>query len=185
MILANEDIAKLFAYYQTALEQIFTHYASNDARTSQMNASTQAYTLHSSSNFDNQSMDFSTSGMGRAYTQSGKATMRATKGVNSMREALSYAGFLRFATDFELANSVILSTIELGDIFLSSLTPSAPDATIRKLSFNEFVEALLRCALVAYSKISEVSIIDKVRRAFITVFFPLLPSEYLLHFFSQ
>lgn len=38
-----------------------------------------------------------------------------------------------------------------------------PDSTIRKLSFHEFWESLLRCALVAYSKISNTSVIDKIR----------------------
>ena len=66
------------------------------------------------------------------------------------RQALGYPEFLKFASDFDLSNSVILSTLEVGDIYLSSIKAVAPDATIRKLTFPEFWEALVRCALVAY-----------------------------------
>lgn len=61
---------------------------------------------------------------------------------------------MKFATDFDLSSSVILSTLEIGDIFLSSIKAVEPDSTIRKLTFVEFWEALVRCSLVAYSKVS-------------------------------
>ena len=38
---------------------------------------------------------------------------------------------------------------------------------MRKLTYGEFTEALLRCALVAYSKISDAALIDKVRGLFL------------------
>ncbi len=38
---------------------------------------------------------------------------------------------------------------------------------IRKLTFREFKESLVRCAIVAYSKISDASIIDKIRGLFL------------------
>jgi len=60
---------------------------------------------------------------------------------------------------------VLLTTYELGDIFLSSLKFS--DAELRALSYTEFLQALVRCALVAYSKISESTILDKIRGLFL------------------
>lgn len=42
-----------------------------------------------------------------------------------------------------------------------------PDSSIRKLTFMEFWEALVRCALVAYSKISDTSVLDKIRGLFL------------------
>ncbi len=38
---------------------------------------------------------------------------------------------------------------------------------IRKLTFREFREALVRCAIVAYSKISDATVIDKIRGLFL------------------
>ena len=80
-----------------------------------------------------------------------------------MKEALGYAEFLKFAQAFDLSSSTILSTIELGDIYLSSIKSSDPNALMHKLTFPEFWEALVRCALVAYGKISAVTIVDKIR----------------------
>ncbi len=62
---------------------------------------------------------------------------------------------------------MLLTTIELGDIYLSSLKAVVPGSTIRKLSYTEFCEALVRCALVAYSKISDSTILDKLRGLFL------------------
>ena len=84
-----------------------------------------------------------------------------------LSQAIGYPEFLKFATDFDLSNSVILSTLEIGDIFLSSIRTVDHGSTIRKLTFPEFWEALVRCALVAYSKISDSSVIDKIRGLFL------------------
>ncbi len=78
---------------------------------------------------------------------------------------ITFADFLRFAAGFELSNTVLLTTFELGDIFLSSLEFQAP--ALRALSYPEFLQALVRCALVAYSKISESTILDKLRGLFL------------------
>ena len=75
------------------------------------------------------------------------------------------ADFLRFASSFDLSNTVLLTTFELGDIFLSSLKFIEP--SLRGLSYTEFLQALVRCALVAYSKISESTILDKLRGLFL------------------
>lgn len=80
---------------------------------------------------------------------------------------MGYPEFLKFATDFDLSSSVILSTLELGDIYLSSIKTTDHESTIRKLTFPEFWEALVRCALVAYSKISDSSVLDKIRGLFL------------------
>ena len=91
----------------------------------------------------------------------------ARKHVNSMKECLGYNEFLRFALDFNLSSNVILSTLEIGDIYLSSIKVTDGQENIRKLTFAEFWEALVRCALVAYSKISNASPGDKIRGLFL------------------
>ena len=84
-----------------------------------------------------------------------------------MKECLGYNEFLRFALDFNLSSNVILSTLEIGDIYLSSIKVTDGQENIRKLTFAEFWEALVRCALVAYSKISNASPGDKIRGLFL------------------
>eukprot|EP00944_MAST-04C_sp_MAST-4C-sp1_P011883 g11883.t1 len=92
---------------------------------------------------------------------------KARRHVNSMKECLGYNEFLRFALDFNLSSNVILSTLEIGDIYLSSIKVTDGHENIRKLTFAEFWEALVRCALVAYSKISNASPGDKIRGLFL------------------
>ena len=99
----------------------------------------------------------------RSNTKSAMARHR----VNTMKECLGYNEFLRFAMDFHLSSSVILSTLEIGDIYLSSIKATDGQENIRKLTFHEFFEALVRCALVAYDKISGASVGDKVRGLFL------------------
>lgn len=57
--------------------------------------------------------------------------------------------------------------MEIGDIYLSSVKAQGSHDEVRKLTFSEFWEALVRCALVAYSKISDATIIDKIRGLFL------------------
>ena len=46
-----------------------------------------------------------------------------------------------------------LSSLEIGDIYLSSIKMAEGGGNIRKLTFLEFWEATVRCALVAYVEI--------------------------------
>lgn len=152
MFLENDDVRRLAEYYGDALEQIFSFYATADKRTHAQIASLSA------------SAALAAGGAGMSLGGRPPAGGRATKSSNSMKEALSYPAFLTFAAAFDLSNSVLISNVELGDIYLSSLKNVTPDASSRKLSYDEFFEALVRCALVGYSKVSDVSVLDKVRR---------------------
>eukprot|EP01138_Halocafeteria_seosinensis_P012121 gb/GECG01012389.1/.p1 GENE.gb/GECG01012389.1/~~gb/GECG01012389.1/.p1 ORF type:complete len:448 (+),score=40.15 gb/GECG01012389.1/:1-1344(+) len=138
-VLYDPDVQRLYAFFRDALEQIFQFYATNP----------------------------SVSSPGKK--ESPRATGRSplSRASNSMKSALGYPEFLKFASDFNLANSVLLSTRELGDIYLSSIHNIQPDATIRKLSFDEFWESLVRCAERAYGKISHASPLDRIRGLFL------------------
>ena len=85
-----------------------------------------------------------------------------------MKGYLGYQEFLKFAADFNLSASVILSTLEIGDLYLSSikLDRTKRKARLRKMSFEMFWECLVRCACVAYSKIVDVVITEKIRVSF-------------------
>lgn len=64
-----------------------------------------------------------------------------------MKEALGYAEFLKFASDFDLSSSVILSTIELGDIYLSSIKVSSPP--IDRAQYPHHLHSNAHCDLCA------------------------------------
>ena len=142
----DEDVIKLYSYFGDALEQIFQFYGTSSvpggkARKAGTPSKMAASTLSSVS--------------------------RSSMGVNSMKAALGYGAFLKLAADFDLSNTVILSTRELGDIFLSAIRLDDRAPAVRKITFDEFWEALVRCAMRAYSKISHSTPLDRVRGLFL------------------
>lgn len=161
---ADPQIRELKLIFGEPLEQMFQFYASfrdSPAAAAASDASAAAAAAAGST----------TPGRELALTGGsapGSATRRGLGGsTNSMKSALGYDEFLKFAADFDLSNNVILSTLELGDIYLSSLREVDPDRHIRKLTFTEFWDALIRCSLIAYSKISRASPADKLKGLFL------------------
>lgn len=153
-ILLDPDVMKLYAYFGDALEQIFQFYGTSQVGAAAGRTPTKAGTPGTAS----------TRGPGTTTLSS---VSRSAMGVNTMKSALGYPEFLKFAADFDLSNTVILSTRELGDIYLSALKLTEHEPTVRKLSFDEFWEALVRCSLRAYSKISHSTPLDRIRGLFL------------------
>ena len=75
----NGAVSALFDYYGDALRQIFTYYASSDYRTHA--AQPGAAGAHAQ-------------GAGMGMSHSGAAPTRATRAINTMKEAMSYPGAL-------------------------------------------------------------------------------------------
>ncbi|KAA0160519.1 hypothetical protein FNF27_01454 [Cafeteria roenbergensis] len=167
----NPELEDLRDIFNDALEQIFQYYATGAdvARGSRGAHDSRGFTGTSPSR--GSPSRGSPGHMGRTGASFGAASSTASsfmgRASNSMKNALSYAGFLKFAADFDLSSSVILSTLELGQIYLASLREVDPEAHIRKLTFDEFWDALLRCAIVAYSKISKSGVADKLKGLFL------------------
>lgn len=91
---------------------------------------------------------------------------------------VAYAEWLRFASDFGLSVTGFLSTLELGDIFLTAIMPGGGDEssgasnahtyTEGQLSFPQFWEALVRCSLQAMrDKTHVISTQQKVKALFL------------------
>lgn len=146
---ASEDVASLRDIFSDALAQIFQFYATgSDA-------------AHGSTSHFASMVSPSRSTRGREDApHMGTAS-------NSMKNALGYPAFLKFAADFDLSNSVILSTLEIGNVYLSSVRETDPDRHVRKLTFDEFWDALVRCSQVAYTKISSSAPADKLKGLFL------------------
>jgi hypothetical protein len=86
--LQNESVAKLFDYYGDALRQIFTYYASEDRGT---HVSQAGYgSVHAQG-----------SGMGMSHSSA--EPVRATRAINTMKEAMSYPGAWRWCPPSPLA----------------------------------------------------------------------------------
>ena len=89
--------------------------------------------------------------------------------INSMKSSLSFAKWLVFCDDFNLRSSMnntpILTSIDLAEVFLDACKARTVDY-LGKLNFDEFWEALVRAAQVAY-KDKDVPITNKVKHLFV------------------
>ena len=92
-------------------------------------------------------------------------------GMNSMSSNLSYPKWLQFCDDFNLrssmSNTPILTSVELAEIFLQSINARTIDY-LGKLNFEEFWEAIVRCAQVAYRNI-DTNMENKLKELFINM----------------
>jgi hypothetical protein len=87
-----------------------------------------------------------------------------------MMGALAYPAFLSFCAAFGVTSETGLSTLQLCDIFLSSAPGAADDAELRKMTFEGFWEALVRCAIAGFSgELNAVPVVDKVKATMQTI----------------
>ena len=89
-----------------------------------------------------------------------------TKAVSLMASSLQFNEFLQFAGDFNLTCSVFLTTHEMTEIFLASLSDYGHEEIMPGLSFDDFWEALVRCAVVAYDD-KDTTDLNKLRALFL------------------
>eukprot|EP00946_MAST-07B_sp_MAST-7B-sp1_P005390 g5390.t1 len=97
--------------------------------------------------------------------------LAVNKGLNSMSSNLSFAKWLQFCDDFNLrssmSNTPILTSVELADIFLQAVHVQSIDY-LGKLNFEEFWEAIVRCAQVAY-RFVDTSLENKLKELFVNM----------------
>eukprot|EP00636_Phaeomonas_parva_P006273 CAMPEP_0118862584 /NCGR_PEP_ID=MMETSP1163-20130328/7737_1 /TAXON_ID=124430 /ORGANISM="Phaeomonas parva, Strain CCMP2877" /LENGTH=477 /DNA_ID=CAMNT_0006796501 /DNA_START=10 /DNA_END=1443 /DNA_ORIENTATION=+ len=186
-ILRSAAFRNLYDYYKGALKEIFMYYASAQ------------HTVEFSTFNSNSSKGKAAPGKPTKRQASRLSMVRApgdAPGDNSMTNAMSYAAFIRMANDLGLSNLNMLTTLELGDVFISSICDGSGDpeydcagagmkvktnsagagmkvktneSSFRKLSFREFWEALVRCALVAYRNDTLASDLDKFQGLLLSI----------------
>mmetsp|Transcript_14822 Transcript_14822/g.22313 ORF Transcript_14822/g.22313 Transcript_14822/m.22313 type:complete len:455 (-) Transcript_14822:230-1594(-) len=144
-------IEDLFEYYQEALHEIFRYYANNSDNISRNMIKS---TASKSRTFDEQK-----SLIAEARERTQARTVTASQ--------MNYEEFLSFASDFGLASSMALTTLDLGDIFLTVISTQSFETTLRSISFREFWEVLVRCALVAFRKTKDIPTEDKLKGMFL------------------
>ena len=94
---------------------------------------------------------------------------------NSMANHVGYSDFVRFTSDFGLPGAG-LTVLDVGDIYLSVIATNKQQAKdtgtlqigFRKMNFEDFWEAIVRCALCAYKSYT-VSTEDKVKGLFLFI----------------
>ncbi|GBG31890.1 Hypothetical Protein FCC1311_081152 [Hondaea fermentalgiana] len=124
-VLQDAEVRKLLMRFESALRPIFHFYASAAER----------------------EVDQS-SGNGKSCPKSPTGSFRTIAGTgNRMRDELSYQSFIELAKDFGLGASALLSMQSLGEAFLASIDYHAYHDKVPKMLYEEYIEALVRCAL--------------------------------------
>ena len=93
------------------------------------------------------------------------------QGMNSMSSNLNFSKWLQFCDDFNLrssmSNTPILTSVELAEIFLQSINARTIDY-LGKLNVEEFWEAIVRCAQVAYRNV-DTNMANKLKELFVNM----------------
>lgn len=152
--LLNAGIGQLYTYYKDSLNELFRFFAT-----------------HSEQDKKVRSMVKSTSGSTKAksFDEEKDLISEAKRRLTSQGpgQKMGYHEFMRFSSEFGIV-SMGLTSLDLGDIYLSVLSMQNFEPMVRSIDFNEFWEALIRCALLAFKNIS-VSAEDKVKGMFLYI----------------
>ena len=150
-------IAALHVYYKEALLEIFRFYATASEQSAKgkiMMRSTSS-TANRLKTFDEQKEDI----------EEAKANSILQ---NSLANRMDYNDFIRFGQDMGFS-ALGLTILDLGDIYLSVLAINSFQPVLRKINFDEFWEAFVRCALIAYKEHKALSTEDKLKGMFLAL----------------
>ena len=107
---------------------------------------------------------------GTVVTIANKTSTTKTLVKSKQLHALHYEEYIHFISDYQLANTSMLTSIELGDIFLSTVRQGtySSDGNLQPLTLEEFLEVIIRIALQAYHNASKTTTsVDKVKSFFL------------------
>lgn len=152
-LISHPMVAGIYTYYEDALSEIFRHYANNS---------------------DHKSRNMMRSISSRTKTFDEEVALIAeakerSQALNHVSNQMGYVEFLSFANEFGLVSSMALTNIDLGDIYLTVISETSFEASVRRLTFAEFWEVLVRCAFTAFRKYIEVSTEDKLKAMFLYI----------------
>ena len=155
----SADIVGQKTYWQEPLLHLFEYYSSlssNKARSKQMvqsmNDSTKSFDDHQHDKKRQQS-----SSQGNAGGDSGSGT--------KSKASLDYPEWLRFCNDFGFQVSMGLTSIDVGDVYLTVISKNDFTTRVRSLTFGEFWEVLVGCSQKAF-RAHHVSDLEKLKCLF-------------------
>lgn len=154
-VLKKPTVETLYKYYEDSLTELFRFYATASDQVTKKKQLMNSTRTHSSS--------FEES---RREIEAAKSSQSLQ---NSMANHVGYSDFVRFTSDFGLSGTG-LTVLDVGDIYLSVISSEHTAFTpgIRKMNFDEFWEAIVRCALCAYKNYS-ISTEDKIKGLFLFI----------------
>ena len=154
--LDNAAVLGVQTEFRDAMLELYTFFASESQ---DEDRKTKATALNASS-FDEVAAQTS-----RAKTyKRGSIMFSVNSAEYGTTKSLAHQHWMKFAADFGLSSSVLLTQIEVSDIYLSSVVVQGKGGTPgRKMRFDQFWEAIVRCALLAWRNVTTASSENKIR----------------------
>jgi hypothetical protein len=149
----NSVVVALYQYYEEALFELYRYFATASDHNTKVRNMIRSTTSHAKT-FDEQ----------KEQILEAREVSRQQHATASL---MCYNDFFRFAADFGLS-SMGLTTLDLGDIYLSVIQSHNFEPDVRKIDFAEFWEALVRCALRAFTD-SKIPTDEKIKGMFLYV----------------
>lgn len=157
-LVKQPHIELIYKYYEDALIELFKFYTTS----SDLNKKgrTMMYsTSHLADTFDGQ----------RAIIEEAKGRVQRGAADPNHSNRMGYHDFIRFANDFGLVTSLGVTTLDLGDIYLTVLYYSNFTPSVRRIELREFWEVLIRCALVAFQDKKSLTTETKIKALFLAI----------------
>ncbi len=176
-IIEGREMVDLFKYYENSLASLFNYFSSSadDDVNSQSSPTAKGRGPKSSGRGGNELgvstvfSNMSISSEARAVANMSSSSIKHLKTrtysllSNPKRIYMSYSSFMRFVNEFQLGVSVNLTNYDAGDLYLTQIARGNFEPCVRKLSFVDFWELLIACALHIYKDKQSISPLDKVK----------------------
>lgn len=170
-LLKTAPVYELFKYYEDALLQLFRFYATSSVKSASARTMIKTTSGAGNKSFDEHaSVSASNNGPSSSSSSSSYFTNKKSGSAaneNSLANSIGYADFVKFSSDFGLQSSMGLTILDLGDIYLSVIQMGNFETRLRKMTFREFCEALLRSALTAFKDVAGLSVELKLKSTFL------------------
>ena len=171
----SEEIEKLWKIFENPMQQLFQYYAS--AAEGAIKFKSKEGSEGSGKTFDEIAAERSRKKMyDNAHihgSNSSTGVKSLGKGSNSMISQIGYDQFLKFCFELGLSSNLNLTTIDIGDIYLTTIankakaeTGNAFDPNFGKFTLPQLWEALIRCAHIAHNDYPEIPLKDKIKQTF-------------------
>jgi hypothetical protein len=154
VLLRQSNIENIFKYYEEALKELYKFYTTSAALTNKGN-NLQRSVRSSHLSFDDQRESFEET--------------RGKSREESSEHQMSYSDFIRFSNDFGMVTTLSITTMDLGDIYLTTTFFNNFTPRLRRISFMEFWEVMVRCALVAFQDKKSLTSEIKIKGLFLSI----------------
>ena len=155
------ELSSIKSYFEAPLQEVFDFYAANAAN--YVTARQLAKTATSGGSNGPKTFDDHEQHIAALQKQS-----HASNDLYNDEKSITYQEFMRFSVDFGLQASLGMTTLDVGNVYLSSCASRGKfRAEVQRINFDKFWEALVRCSQEALEEYKYVTNDIKMKTLFL------------------